>query len=573
MIDVERNWKFGIFILLLSSRIIAALLSNIQDCDEVFNYWEPLHYYQYSFGFQTWEYVRKYSLRSWTYILFHHLLSLPAELFSTSVSIIFPQVIESILSTISEFALVYSIKKNINATVGNYTFIFLLFSPGMFISSTAFLPSSFGMYALTIAYALNMYPVTKFRIFFCIFFVTLGGVWGWPFCLGIALLYIVQYAVQNMLVKHIKWMIFSGIISVLLLVVPLLLIDSIFYSNWTLPPLNLILYNVFGDENRGPDLYGTEPWWFYITNGILNFNIVFLIALATIPVMGLYYLISNQFKYKVLFWNTLPFYYYLFIFSLQPHKEERFMSIMFPLVCFNAAVTLHLVTLIIEQMFLNTKQLRGYSFQFSNLIRVVFITSFIIISSLRVFAIYKFYHSSITIFTHLEYLNPTNTTMNVCIGKEWYRFPSHYHLPNNLQLKFIKSNFNGLLPTYFNEGSHHISLMIGNNTTSNEWINKLKNHQNGYSTAPSRVNDLNQPEPDRYVNIDQCQFLIDSSPPNPDINVEDQLEPFYGLQQAWKEVKCLPFLDTVKTKFPARSFYLGNEKHWMKYCIYQSQHE
>lgn len=28
----------------------------IHDCDEVFNYWEPLHYLLYKSGFQTWEY-------------------------------------------------------------------------------------------------------------------------------------------------------------------------------------------------------------------------------------------------------------------------------------------------------------------------------------------------------------------------------------------------------------------------------------------------------------------------------------------------------------------------------------
>ena len=45
--------------------------SGISDCDETFNYWEPLHYLIYGKGFQTWEYDPQYGLRSYFYILLH----------------------------------------------------------------------------------------------------------------------------------------------------------------------------------------------------------------------------------------------------------------------------------------------------------------------------------------------------------------------------------------------------------------------------------------------------------------------------------------------------------------------
>ena len=66
--------------------------SGISDCDETFNYWEPLHYLIYGNffflsknlnfcqifffkflgkGFQTWEYDPQYGLRSYFYILLH----------------------------------------------------------------------------------------------------------------------------------------------------------------------------------------------------------------------------------------------------------------------------------------------------------------------------------------------------------------------------------------------------------------------------------------------------------------------------------------------------------------------
>lgn len=49
-------------------------------------------------------------------------------------------------------------------------------------------------------------------------------------------------------------------------------------------PLNIVLYNVFGGD-VGPDIFGTEPWWFYILNGLLNFNILFLAALLSLPAL------------------------------------------------------------------------------------------------------------------------------------------------------------------------------------------------------------------------------------------------------------------------------------------------
>lgn len=55
----------------LSARICAAIWSHITDCDETFNYWEPLHYLIYGQGLQTWEYSPEFALRSYTYLLAH----------------------------------------------------------------------------------------------------------------------------------------------------------------------------------------------------------------------------------------------------------------------------------------------------------------------------------------------------------------------------------------------------------------------------------------------------------------------------------------------------------------------
>lgn len=54
----------GAFCFLMIARYYSAVYNNIHDCDEVFNYWEPLHYLLYKSGFQTWEYRYGWTLLS-----------------------------------------------------------------------------------------------------------------------------------------------------------------------------------------------------------------------------------------------------------------------------------------------------------------------------------------------------------------------------------------------------------------------------------------------------------------------------------------------------------------------------
>ena len=91
----RRPWapSFSLAIrLLFLIRIAGAMYSNIDDCDEgwsslpykvltfcfncvflVYNFWEPLHFLEQGYGFQTWELSPKFALRSWAYILLHFL--------------------------------------------------------------------------------------------------------------------------------------------------------------------------------------------------------------------------------------------------------------------------------------------------------------------------------------------------------------------------------------------------------------------------------------------------------------------------------------------------------------------
>ena len=55
--------------------------------------------------------------------------------------------------------------------------------------------------------------------------------------------------------------------------VPVVVIDSYYYGKLVIAPLNIVLYNVF--TPHGPDLYGTDFWYFYLINEFLNFIVVF----------------------------------------------------------------------------------------------------------------------------------------------------------------------------------------------------------------------------------------------------------------------------------------------------------
>jgi alpha-1,2-mannosyltransferase len=142
------------------------------------------------------------------------------------------------------------------------------------------------------------------------------------------------------------------------------------------------------------------------------------------------------------------------------------------------------------------------------------------------------------IYSHL----PKHEVATVCIGKEWYRFPSHYFVSSNIRVEFVKSTFNGLLPTKFDP------------------IEK-------YTSEPEFINDLNRPVEDRYVDIRDCDYMVDSLKAEKYRGVEDELEPYYGLKNEWESVICYPFLDAGLTSFPARGFYLGGEKIYMNYCL------
>lgn len=137
------------------------------------------------------------------------------------------------------------------------------------------------------------------------------------------------------------------------------LIDSYFYGKMVFVPLNIIRYNLFSTSG-GPTLYGTEPWYFYILNGVLNFNVAFGLALVALPLLLLSSLLDkDRFVSSgphttsprlLLAMRLLTFNIWFLVLSSQAHKEERFMFAAIGLLCFNAATAMYLIRGMVEKV-------------------------------------------------------------------------------------------------------------------------------------------------------------------------------------------------------------------------------
>lgn len=65
---------------------------------------------------------------------------------------------------------------------------------------------------------------------------------------------------------------------------PLILVDSYYYGKIVVAPLNAVLYNVFSNKG-GPELYGVEGFGYYLINLMLNFNLVLVASLCSLPML------------------------------------------------------------------------------------------------------------------------------------------------------------------------------------------------------------------------------------------------------------------------------------------------
>ncbi|KAG8219545.1 glycosyltransferase family 22 protein, partial [Butyriboletus roseoflavus] len=602
--------------ILLLIRVAGAMYSNIQDCDEVFNFWEPLHFLQHGHGFQTWEVTPTFAIRSWAYILFHMPAARLSSVFAPGKRPAFfaVRIFLAVLSTLCEAKFFRTVVEKINDRVGRYLFFILLFNAGMWNATAAFLPSSFAMYATTLAFAFafESSTVTNMRRTLCatMLFAT-GAIVGWPFALALSLPYVFEelFVLSGDKVdpaSRINWvfarwqhLILAGLVSALIFV-PVVCIDSVAYGKWTIVPWNIVQYNIFGGSERGPDLYGTSPWYFYILNLLLNFNILVVLAFASLPSLAITYHVDRKrlgltkpgphesSPFTILALRLAPLYLWLAILTAQAHKEERFMFPAYPLICFNAAVTVYLLRGWLEATYIHLtkspyKASKSIMFSMTTL-SIILVSGLLSIS--RILALWYYYHAPLSVFSRLEavelprFLNDTGLLpilpagveesdrpsidftilkqfdLRLCLGKEWHRFPGHYLVPNAVSVDFVKSDFEGLLPAHFR---------LGDVEREPWWDRK------GFRNTPAGLNDLNKEAHEYYVPVETCDYLVDLDfPRHP---TSSRHEPRYVVdEQTWERVACLPFLDASHSSLMTRTLWAPG-RWWQRkneygdYCL------
>ena len=172
-----------VFTIFLVSNLLAALYTPIQDCDEVFNYWEPTHYLNHRYGLQTWEYAPEFSVRSWLYIVIHAIIGKLGSLLSPkkTFEFYFVRVILGVVCTLSETRLFSAISATLNPRIGVMFALAIVFSPGMFHASVSYLPSSFSMYTAMLGTAAFMNWRGGLKTAEGIMWFGIGGIVGWPF--------------------------------------------------------------------------------------------------------------------------------------------------------------------------------------------------------------------------------------------------------------------------------------------------------------------------------------------------------------------------------------------------------
>jgi alpha-1,2-mannosyltransferase len=566
--EIHPNNVFALFALV---NVVAAIFAPIQDCDEVFNYWEPTHYLNHGYGLQTWEYSPEYAIRSWTYTSMHSLLiwlgTLPLKALEFDRPKVgefyFLRIILALVCALCQTRLFSVVSRTIHPKVAIFFAMALVLSPGMHHAAPAYLPSSFAMYTTMLGFAAFMDWTKGMKTAQGIMWFGIGATLGWPFAGALVLPFIAEEVFLAVVTGEVsdgfKRLSHGAARSLAVLAVQTA-IDSFFYKTFVCVPLNIVIYNVFSGGSRGPDIYGVEPWHFYFRNLTLNFNIWFFLALAAFPLLFIQHVILQKVVSKQTLLRNMvfvgPFYLWLAIFTAQPHKEERFMYPVYPALALNAAISLH----ILLANFGSTDPQRLVS-KIPASIKLAVVSVPLILSFdvgiLRTLGTFTAYSAPLSIYKPLHNPGVASPGDTVCLGKEWYRFPSSFTLPHGVRAKFIKSEFSGLLPGEFSEANVGFGLFPGT------WL------------LPPGMNDENLEDVGKYTDIDHCTFLVDSRLPSASPTA---LEPDYMSDLSrWEKLKCGSFLDASQTHMFSRLVYVPDlpfiperfRRKWGDYCLLQ----
>ncbi|CAM9014136.1 unnamed protein product [Wickerhamomyces anomalus] len=541
---------------------------------KVFNYYEPLNFLLRGFGKETWEYSPVYAIRSWAYLLPYSIPLFPItkaiDTFQLQPQIAFysTRLLVVSFTLYSELHLYGTLKNSIDFDLSGLYILFSALSPGMSHASVALLPSSFAMNCTCLAMS-NLIKYFHKRAMknalLVTFWFAIGGLFGWPFVLILAVLPTLVVIKQNIhIFKLFKRFVGWSIFIVLVLIGICVEIDSQFYQKTVLVPLNIVLYNVvFADENAGPNIFGVEPLSYYIINLLLNFHLLAIlgyIGVALVPLLSSIISISKNNKLSSLETLTIlsPIVVWSGIFFSQPHKEERFLYPIYSIIILSASFT---TRYILESISVAVNKFIKKPAKLGNLFYLIGLFSILanvkIISILRINSLSSNYIAPLNVYNHI----PANASGNLCVGREWYRYPSSFFLPKDLRLRFIKSNFDGLLPGDFNETLSTLDSI---------------------SSVPPNMNNLNKFDPSKLFEFDQCDYAIDINQPiDQESNEIGFIDEQNNVRKGWELIHSEQFLNNPESVGPARILKFpnpfpqipGSELVYHQYNLYKKNND
>lgn len=551
----------------LAVRVYCGLFMIISDCDETFNYWEPLNLVFRGFGKQTWEYSPEYAIRSYAYLIPYYVITFPLRDFVHLTQMqLAPEVYFFYIrlfglcgfTAFTEYKLFQSVKRSFGGHTANWFLFFTTVSTGMSHAGVALLPSSFAMNWVTLGVANSLDALDWTNTLTCVWpsvysisCFLIAGLVGWPFALALGApfgIFTVIFRFQTIPLARIV-IYCSAFLS--LLMGALICIDSYFYGKKMLfVPANIVLYNVFSGEGEGPEIFGVEPLSYYIKNLFLNFNVIFIAGYLGLIIN----LITTKNRLKALVGVSAPLLVWTGVFFPQPHKEERFLYPIYPLIVLSASIStaqsLHIV-----KAFTGSKWLVRF---------ILMLLMFLVatVSLLRIVNLVENYSAPLTtssVFYNQLEIDGTEEIKNVCVGREWYHFPTSFFLPDNYRLRFVASGFDGLLPGDFPEG---VSL------------------KESASSYPQGMNSKNIFSPEKLIDFENCDYYVDNtSPVNLEIG-ETQIvsKGTTGLQvdNVWEAIDCQKMINPSGNHSGIGRFlyipkvlrgFAPYEVEYMDYCI------
>jgi alpha-1,2-mannosyltransferase len=542
LLQQERATRWWVWCAVLcAARLAAAASCPVLDCDETFNFVEPVHYVLYGRGLQTWEYSPAFALRTYAYVAAHAAAALPFGL-ARGEGGAWPPQLGALLSERSadgklavywglralaglacaacEAWLLDGVHLRLGPRVAGLALPLLACSAAMFSAAPALLPSTTCMYCALLGYAAWLRGETL-----------RGLAWGalavlvcWPFC---ALMFVPMGL-------HALWE--RGVLPVAAVAaactaafvgVPAAL-DTAAYGRPTAAIANLLLYNAlgWGGGGRGADLYGTEPWHFYAQNLALSMNIVApLGAAAPLLVAALWRLgarpdgvgarASTGFVLALLAGPALT----VAMFMAMAHKEERFLAPTFPLFCVAAALSLSALYDACVALFGR----RSWLVALARIALRAAVLASCLLSLSRCAALAVNFGAPAKVYAALA---AHGATGGVCVAKEWYRFPSSFFLPPGAQIRWLPSAFGGLLPQPFTP-----------------WA------QGGARVLHAHFNDRNERDERAFSRLGDCDWAVDLAVGNDNGGIGDW-------SKGWQRVHCERFLDAARSPPLVRSFYV-----------------